>query len=494
MKKILLSVSVILSLVICSSSFAQETAVSKEIFLGPVSYDKNLKALIGSVLVDKHKDTDPIPLKEITVEAKILKTGTKEELLLLTPIKLSGGDGSFTFLIRQNILNTNTFYDAQISLKSTDGTNISKVYKFSTDKGIIPETGEARDNFFDKNSYRLLAPIPGMTALLDPALCQSEQYKNPGVICDINAFLNFLLSLAIGAAAVVLVVKIIISGYGYMTSDIPFVKARLKSGFVEALIGLVVALSAYLILNTINPRLVNNDVKVGVAEFSVKEYPELDSSTYQQITGKQILPKSQYVAMAQSIAKEFGIDECLLIATVTSESNWKVSAFGSDADFALDIPSRRAFINSGIKYSGATFTKGDSSKIKDKSFKNDTPKGKIDWRFSAGFGLLGITYFPEPYFKSGYESSVSYSLKDTVPELDSVWPKNPKTSKGYTPTELLDGETSLRLGASLLKKKSDQCKNPYTTLYSWNKGSCSNSSIGGDVRKRTYDQCKGIKN
>ncbi|MBP6858158.1 MAG: N-acetylmuramoyl-L-alanine amidase [Candidatus Pacebacteria bacterium] len=252
-----------------------------EIFFDEAKFkkiDTGIFTLSGNINKEKHRDIDPVPLSSISVSASFYDKKTKDLILQLNPAK-PNNNGGYDFSIKSTSFNQNTFYNLKVSFDSNNGAHSEHTYTVDTGKGyIIPETGEARDNFFDKNSYRLLAPIPGMTALLDPALCQSEQYKNPGVICDINAFLNFLLSLAIGAAAVVLVVKIIISGYGYMTSDIPFVKARLKSGFVEALIGLVVALSAYLILNTINPRLVNNDVKVGVAEFSVDEVEDYNYS------------------------------------------------------------------------------------------------------------------------------------------------------------------------------------------------------------------------
>jgi cell wall-associated NlpC family hydrolase len=45
------------------------------------------------------------------------------------------------------------------------------------------------------------------------------------------------------------------------------------------MIGLVVALSSYLILNTVNPKLVSNNINIGVASFEVEEYPG-DSDAY----------------------------------------------------------------------------------------------------------------------------------------------------------------------------------------------------------------------
>ncbi|MCC7436799.1 hypothetical protein IT402_02920 [Candidatus Nomurabacteria bacterium] len=261
---------------------------------GEISFNKdasfkkdsgNTYILSGSIDKTKHKDTDPTPLETITVSAFFYtqpKTNSSTPFYSTRPIKLEkSSGGKYTFELNRPPLEQNTYYSIVINFESDNGTKSEYLLKdVSTEKGIVPESGKARDDFFNKNSYRLLAPIPGMVALLDPELCQLEQTRNPGQICDINAFLNFLLSLAIGAAAVVLVVRIIISGYGYMVSDIPFVKAKLKGNFIEALIGLVVALSAYLILNTINPRLVSNDVKIGVAEFNVEETLAITAAGY----------------------------------------------------------------------------------------------------------------------------------------------------------------------------------------------------------------------
>jgi hypothetical protein len=250
-----------------------KTGSAGEVYFTEAQFKKEGDAkfiLSGTVVADKHKPSDPAPLSTITISGGFYDKTTKDLILQLTPTK-PDDKGAYTFLIN-NPFNNNTNYDLKLSFDSTTGAHGEHTYTVNTGKGyIIPETGKARENFINKNSYRLLAPIPGMTMLLDPELCKLEQEKNPGEICDINAFLNFLLQLAIGAAAVVLVVRIIIDGYGYMISDMPFVKAKLKGRFIDAMIGLVIALSSYLILNTISPRLVSNDIRIGEVAFDVEE-------------------------------------------------------------------------------------------------------------------------------------------------------------------------------------------------------------------------------
>ncbi len=68
-------------------------------------------------------------------------------------------------------------------------------------------------------------------------------------------------------------------------TDIPFLKASAKGGFMEALGGLALALSAYLILNTLNPKLVQNDINVAKVGVGVEEYGESDKAFIRNIPG-----------------------------------------------------------------------------------------------------------------------------------------------------------------------------------------------------------------
>lgn len=266
------------------------TTKNKEIFVEPINIKdlgSNIFAVNGSVMVSKHKETDPVPLSSISVSVEIYNQISKEKIYSVSGGKLKkDSDGAFTIPIDTRSLNSNTNYDLIVVFTSDNGAKVEKKTVFNSKTGIVvPPTQKDLENEFNRKSYRLLAPIPGMVALLDPDLCQQRKTSNPGEICDINAFLNFLLSLIIGLAAVVLVVRLIITGFGYMTTDIPFKKAKMKGDFREALIGLVVALSSYLILNTINPRLVNNDIAIETADFSVENFGDIDSNFVPPVGG-----------------------------------------------------------------------------------------------------------------------------------------------------------------------------------------------------------------
>jgi hypothetical protein len=69
-----------------------------------------------------------------------------------------------------------------------------------------------------------------------------------------------MMKLIIGLASVMAVVMIVIGGVEYMTSDLVFSKESAKQRISEAVLGLLVALGAYALLNTINPDLLQTDL------------------------------------------------------------------------------------------------------------------------------------------------------------------------------------------------------------------------------------------
>lgn len=87
--------------------------------------------------------------------------------------------------------------------------------------------------------FRPLVGIPGIS---DPTM-------------NLNSYINVLYALSISIAALLAVIKIIIAGVKYMLSDLISSKQEAKSDIQGALIGLLIVISAVLILNVINPQL-----------------------------------------------------------------------------------------------------------------------------------------------------------------------------------------------------------------------------------------------
>jgi hypothetical protein len=81
---------------------------------------------------------------------------------------------------------------------------------------------------------------------------------DPGA--DFGAYINALYYLSISIAAMLAVIKIIIAGVKWMLTDLVPGKEDAVRDIRGALFGLIIILSAVLILQTINPRLVGTDI------------------------------------------------------------------------------------------------------------------------------------------------------------------------------------------------------------------------------------------
>jgi len=94
--------------------------------------------------------------------------------------------------------------------------------------------------------YNLLAPLP-----LEGA------GNNVNSSINIDKYVKGMFQLAIGLAGGLAVLRIIMGGIKYMTTDAFGAKGDAKQTIQDAIIGLLLAISAYTILATVNPKLVN---------------------------------------------------------------------------------------------------------------------------------------------------------------------------------------------------------------------------------------------
>jgi hypothetical protein len=128
----------------------------------------------------------------------------------------------------------------------------------------------------NKSSYVLLEPLPKIAGVSDNAKCldknglpmkdkNGEAITNDGdfLRCiQINTYIEYVFKFAIGIAVFLATVMIIYGGFQWMLSDIPFIKVNGKEKIEHAVFGLVAALASYLILQTIDPRLVQVNTSI----------------------------------------------------------------------------------------------------------------------------------------------------------------------------------------------------------------------------------------
>lgn len=104
-----------------------------------------------------------------------------------------------------------------------------------------------------------LANNAGGVTLLEPSVVnQQSGYKAP----SINEYLQGAFTPFLGLIAALSVVMIIWGGLEYMFSEVVSNKAEAKKRIWAAVLGLILALGAYLLLKTINPQLVETKFEV----------------------------------------------------------------------------------------------------------------------------------------------------------------------------------------------------------------------------------------
>ncbi|KKQ88061.1 MAG: hypothetical protein UT09_C0004G0003 [Parcubacteria group bacterium GW2011_GWF2_38_8] len=121
-------------------------------------------------------------------------------------------------------------------------------------------------------TYTPLAPLPGLP---EGIAFETDPDINS---CPFGKYLNIIIKLVIGFAAVLAMVMIVAGGIEYMTSELVSSKEAGKETIKNAILGLLIALGSYLILNTINPQLLSVCLdKLPEATIVIEETPESSS-------------------------------------------------------------------------------------------------------------------------------------------------------------------------------------------------------------------------
>jgi len=107
----------------------------------------------------------------------------------------------------------------------------------------------------------LLSPLYGLAAAPQPTEYEPLAPLTTGTDPKVTSgtYIPFLFRLGIGIAAGLAVLAIAYSGLKYMMSDVVTNKSDAKTGIKNALLGLLLALGSFLLLQTINPDLTNLD-------------------------------------------------------------------------------------------------------------------------------------------------------------------------------------------------------------------------------------------
>lgn len=115
-----------------------------------------------------------------------------------------------------------------------------------------------------KYFYLLVIVLLSAPVELFAAGAERIEYSNPlvnipgysGSSSSFSDFVNLIYGVSISVAALLAVVKIVIAGLKWMLSDIVTDKTEAKKDIQSALFGLIIIISAVLIITTINPTIV----------------------------------------------------------------------------------------------------------------------------------------------------------------------------------------------------------------------------------------------
>ncbi len=133
----------------------------------------------------------------------------------------------------------------------------------TTQQLTVPPTIEgARGILEQKKDYTLLAPLNygNCTQVLQYQTQQDVgEYKTVCTIStsNVGTFFNVAVYSLIGLAALAAVIRIVYGGFLYLGSETFSLKEQGKEAIQNAIWGLIMVLSVYIILNTINPNLLN---------------------------------------------------------------------------------------------------------------------------------------------------------------------------------------------------------------------------------------------
>ncbi len=367
--------------------------------------------------------------------------------------------------------------------------------------------GEYNFNGETKDVYNLISPIGSIKQICDKGV---PKYKADGTIekcvpekdyipepgkkpqSGFSNFVNGLIKILIALGGAITVVMIMVFGVQYMISGTSSGKSISKDRIVMALGGLILIFCSYLILNTINPDLVN--IKIGgfakINESSWETYsPGAQYRLEDTVTTS--FERTKHYDKIKSIAQSNNIPHCALQVIVQRESRGNESVIGHDenAPNPKSIPARRKFIESGVKFNGEKFVSTTTNLGYSSNFlNNDHKTGNIysssdpskadlglDWRFSHGIGLMQFTFFPD----------------------DNGKPKCRLTSKTKTemcPKDMMNPDKALKAGSELFAYYYDKCKGDVeNTFKAYGSGNCNTTNTfavkESRNRKNLYDQC-----
>jgi hypothetical protein len=348
-----------------------------------------------------------------------------------------------------------------------------------------------------------LPTLPSLSTFTDLTL-QGESGDRYFWVPWIGQYIAAIYKYAIGIVGILAGIMIVVGGLLWLTAGGAADRVSTAKSFIEsALVGLVIALTSYLLLYAINPNLVGfeglkvkyiegADMPIASPSSDLYEVTPSEGGSrafvsnedYKIATGEDIPTREQITTAISEVAEEKNIDKCFLQTIIAKETGYKANKIGHDEDVPrTQVGSRVSFINSGEKYSGATFTP-NASLMTDRSVRNDDvfnpnapPNYGLDVRFTHGIGLGQFTILRE----NGEMTSCSDG-------------KIGRTfgNRCYNVLELFDMRTSIEVSADLIKNiLINRARGNPESLFYYYAGSGCSARVSQCRKMKEYADCKG---
>lgn len=365
--------------------------------------------------------------------------------------------------------------------KCSDNGKLEKI-TFSGGVGVVDENGDpisvspTGNKVWDED-YNLLAPLPDISKI--------DSNTN-----TFGGYLNMIFKFAIGICGALAVLMMVIYGIQYMGNESVFGHTEAKSKITAAIMGLLLALGAYAILNTINPDLVGtNGINIKQVSLTVSEGQQFRLSETQTTATKFV--KTKYYNDIKIISQKQNLPHCIAQVAIQRESNGKAESIGHDEEApSYGVTSRKQFIESGKTYKNITFPV-NMSNITNREFHNDDHNGKniysasdltkkdlgLDWRYSHGIGLMQITFYPKGSNYGDYTKGLNSKITET----------------NVSVKDMLVPQKAIQFGVEMLASDYKLCGSVEGTFRAYGSGNCkaNNAFINKEapLRKNLYDQC-----
>lgn len=173
----------------------------------------------------------------------------------------------FSLIIVFSFLGFNFITFAQLDFTVTDqgdpngdgnpGTSTNNNNSNNSTKTVVEPQGTYNDE-----PYQPLARLPGYPA---------DGFDFSDKSCPLGQFMNTFIDIFIGIVAILSMVMIVMGGIEYVMSDLVTSKEEAKSRIQNAILGLILSLSIYIILNTLNPNLLNLCLDVKTQTITIGE-------------------------------------------------------------------------------------------------------------------------------------------------------------------------------------------------------------------------------